>query len=179
MKSATRGDKPEWIDRPSSVTGANVCRMSGLLPNDGCDHVEVVNRDGMVETRSMIYTEYFVKGTQPSTVCPLHEDASFIDALAGVFGKDSSPAPVPVDAAGLPATSAGKSTTGRSTTGTPAPAPAAQAAPPENTVEKPEEPKKRGFWSRIFGVGRDRDDNDKKKEEEKKREEERRKSGIR
>ncbi|MGH8636574.1 MAG: penicillin-binding protein 1A, partial [Burkholderiales bacterium] len=109
MKSATRGNKPEWIDRPSSVVGANVCRISGLLPNEGCDHVDVVNRDGMIETRSMIYTEYFVKGTQPSTVCPLHTESSFIDALAGVFGKDSSPAPAPVDAAGLPAT-AGTST---------------------------------------------------------------------
>lgn len=176
MKSATRGDKPEWIDRPSSVIGANVCRISGLLPNDGCDHVEVVNRDGMVETRSMIYTEYFVKGTQPSTVCPLHQDSSFIDALAGVFGKDSNPAPVPVDAAGAPAT--GRTST--STSGTPAPASAAPAAAAENTVEKPEEPKKRGFWSRIFGGGGDRDKDKKKEEEEqKKREEERKKPGIR
>jgi penicillin-binding protein 1B len=128
----------------------------------------------MVETRSMIYTEYFVKGTQPSTVCPLHEDSSFIDALAGVFGKDRNPAPVPVDAAGLPAASVGKSTTGA-----PAPASAAPAPPPEKAVEKPEEPKKRGFWSRIFGGGRDRDKDKKEEEEQKKREEERRKSGIR
>jgi penicillin-binding protein 1A len=171
MKAATRGDKPEWIARPSSVVGVNVCRLSGQLPNDGCDHVEVVNREGELETRSMIYTEYFVKGTQPTAVCPLHEKPSFIDALAGVFGKDSSPAPVPVDATGLPAAS------GTSTTGSPAPAAAsgAGAAPGDTRADKPEEPKKRGFWSRIFG-GRDRD---KQQDDDKKREEERKKPGTR
>jgi penicillin-binding protein 1A len=177
MKAATRGDKPEWIDRPASVVGANVCRISGLLPNNGCDHVEVVNRDGTLETRSMIYTDYFVKGKQPTSVCPLHQDASFLDALAGVFGKDAGPPPVPVDAAGLPARTAGTKTSGA-----PAPETPAAAAPSSSSenAEKAEEPKKRGFWSRVFGIGRDRDDDRKKQqEEEKKRQEEQKKSGIR
>jgi penicillin-binding protein 1A len=171
MKAATRGDKPEWIDRPSSVVGLNVCRISGKLPSGGCDHVEVQNKEGFLETRSMIYTEYFVKGTQPTEECPLHQDRSFIDALAGVFGRETSPPPVPVDATGVPAQ-------GRtSTTGEVAPQ-APEAAPPAATAEKPEEPRKRGFWSRLFGRGDDPDQK-KKEEEEKKREEERRKSGIR
>ena len=46
----------------------------------------------------MIYTEYFVKGTQPTTVCPLHESPSLLDRLAGVFGKDAR-LPVGADAA--------------------------------------------------------------------------------
>ena len=66
MKVATKDDKPEWLARPANVIGTNVCRISGKLPAGGCDHVEVVNRDGFLEKRSMIYTEYFVKGTQPT-----------------------------------------------------------------------------------------------------------------
>ena len=87
MKVATEGDKSEWLERPSTITALNVCRVSGLLPNSGCSDVQVVNRDGLVETRSMIYTEYFVKGTQPSETCPLHESPSFLDRLAGDLRK--------------------------------------------------------------------------------------------
>jgi 1A family penicillin-binding protein len=175
MKEATRGDKPEWFAKPASVVGTNVCRISGKLPGTGCDHVEVVNRDGFVETRSMIYTDYFVKGTQPTTVCPVHSETSFIDAIAGVFGKHSGPAPVPIDATGLPASGAHASTSG--SPAPPPPQPQAAATHPVTTDEKAEEqPKKRGFWSRVFGVGGDRD---RKKEDDKKKEEERKKSGIR
>jgi 1A family penicillin-binding protein len=175
MKVATEEDKPEWFARPASVTSANVCRISGKLPNGGCDHVEVINRDGMVETRSMIYTEYFVKGTQPTTVCPLHEPRSFMDAIAGVFGKDSGPPPMPVGATGLPV----PSTPERPSSSAPAaqPAPATTAARPG---EESAAPKKRGFWSRIFGGGGDKSEEDRRKEEERrkqeqKKEEERRK----
>jgi 1A family penicillin-binding protein len=175
MKVATKEDKPEWFARPASVTSANVCRISGKLPNGGCDHVEVINRDGMVETRSMIYTEYFVKGTQPTTVCPLHEPRSFMDAIAGVFGKDSGPPPMPVGATGLPV----PSTPERPSSSAPAaqPAPATTAARPG---EESAAPKKRGFWSRIFGGGGDKSEEDRRKEEERrkqeqKKEEERRK----
>jgi penicillin-binding protein 1A len=180
MKVATKNDKPEWLARPAAVTSANVCRISGKLPNGGCDHVEVINRDGMVETRSMIYTEYFVKGTQPTTVCPLHESRSFMDAIAGVFGKDSGPPPMPVGATGLPVPSAPER---------PGSAPAAQPSPATTAAppgEEPAAPKKRGFWSRIFGGGGgDKSEEDRKKEEErrkqeqKKEEERRKKSGGR
>ena len=42
MKTATKGDKPDWFERPPNVTRVNVCRVSGKLPNGGCDRVEVV-----------------------------------------------------------------------------------------------------------------------------------------
>jgi penicillin-binding protein 1A len=171
MKRATRGDKPEWLTKPASIIGANVCRLSGRLPNDGCDHVDVVNKDGFMEKRSMIYTEYFVKGTQPTTVCPLHSGTSFMDAIAGAFGKNTGPPPVPLDATGLPA-SGGHA----STTGSPAPDATQTAAAEAAQAETGEQPKKRGFWSKVFGIGGDKD---KKKEEEKKKEDERKKSGIR
>jgi penicillin-binding protein 1A len=162
MKRATRGDKPDWFERPANVIGLNVCRLSGKLPSGGCDHVQVVNRDGALETRSMIYTEYFVRGTQPDTECPIHR-IGFGERLAGIFGKDVG-TPVSVDDAGLPPPTA-------STSG--APATVSPNAPATATAEKVEEPKKkRGFWGRIFGRG---DDDDKKKEEERKKEEEERK----
>ncbi len=169
MKAATRGDKPEWLAKPASVTTANVCRISGKLPNGGCDHVEVVNRDGAIETRSMIYTEYFVKGTQPTDLCPLHEQRSFMDAIAGVFGKQTGPPPLPADATGLPMPTAPTSTTG-------SPAPPGAAAPAPGSAEEAPAPKKRGFWSRIFGGGdKNQSEEDRRKEEERKRKEEERK----
>jgi penicillin-binding protein 1A len=168
MKSATKGHKADWFDRPNNVIGLNVCRISGKLPAGGCDHVQVANRDGLVEDRSMIYTEYFVRGTQPDTVCPLHQGPSFTERLAGIFGKDSG-TPISADSIGLPPPTA-------STSGAPAAsAPATSSSPTSTTVtaEKPEEPKKkRGFWSRVFGRGDDRTDEEKKKEEERKKKEE-------
>ena len=152
MKAATKGHKPDWFDRPPTVAAANVCRVSGKLPNDGCNSVQVVTRDGFVETRSMIYTDYFLKGTQPSGICPLHEAPSFLDRLAGIFGKDTDAPPVPADQVGIamPPAPAG-------TTSTPAPAQRAGAPTPEQAKTAEEPKKKRGFWSRVFGVGRDRD----------------------
>ena len=176
MKVATRDDKAEWLTKPASVTTANVCRISGKLPNGGCDHVEVIKRDGTVETRSMIYTEYFVKGTQPTDICPLHEPRSFMDAIAGVFGKESGPPPAPVAGTGLPP-SAPASTSGSPAAEPPAAGETKTSAPTEEAQPQ----KKRGFWSRVFGVGGDKSEEDRKKEEErqkqeqKKREEEERK----
>ena len=168
MKAATRSDKPEWFEKPASVVGVNVCRLSGKLPTGGCEHVDVVNREGLIETRSMVYTEYFVRGTQPTTECPLHENRSFMDTLAGIFGRPSNPPPVPAETAGTPA---------------PAAAPAATSGErqPSASVEKAEnteQPKKRGFWSRVFGFGggkKSDDKDEKQKEEERKREEQTRK----
>jgi penicillin-binding protein 1A len=163
MKAATRGDKAEWFDRPSSITAVNVCRVSGRLPNNGCESVDVINRDGDVESRSMIYTEYFVKGTQPTTICPMHQNPSLLDRLAGIFGKDNGE-PVPLDSTGLPVPPP------TATAGPPRaapPPPAAPAARPEEPKkeEKVEEPKKKpGFWGRLFGRG---DKKDEKKDEKK------------
>ena len=169
MKTATRNDKPEWLNKPAGVVTANVCRLSGKLPNDGCESVEVVNRDGLVESRSMVYTEYFVKGTQPTSACPLHPGRGFMDALAGMFGRDSGPPPVAADAAGLPAPPAA------STSGSPAPS-AAPASAPASEQKAEEAPKKRGFWGRLFRRG---GGDDKKEEEQKKQEEQKKKPGTR
>jgi membrane carboxypeptidase/penicillin-binding protein len=166
MKRATRGDKPDWFERPANVVGLNVCRVSGKLPSGGCDNVAVVNRDGGLEQRSMIYTEYFVRGTQPAEFCALHTP-SFTERLAGIFGKDAG---VPVSAAdvGLPPAAA-------NTSGTPASPTASD--PATRNEEKVEEPKKkRGFWGRVFGRGDEEKERKKAEDEARKKEEERRKA---
>ena len=146
MKVATKSDKPDWFARPANVVGLNVCRVSGKLPNEGCSNVEVVNREGGTESRSMIYTEYFVSGTQPTTICPLHPALSLMDRLAGLFGSGHVAAPVPPDQAGLPVE---RGTSGPSDH----PAAAAPASPGEiaggTATEEPA--KKKGFWAKVFG----------------------------
>ena len=159
MRTATKGDKPDWFDRPANVVALNVCRVSGKLPNGGCGSVDVVGRDGSIETRSLVYTEYFAKGTQPTSVCPLHPSPSFMDRLAGVFGKGADK-PIAADEAGLPPP-------GISTAGAlPVPAqPVAQPEAPKADEKADDGKKKRGFWARLFGTGKD----DTKKDDKKKK----------
>ena len=169
MKRATKGDKPDWLDKPADVVMVNVCRLSGKLPGAGCDSVQVVTKEGLLEKRSMIYGEYFAKGTQPTTVCPLHDSPSILDRLAGAFGKDNH-LPIPADSTGLPMPPA-MSTSGN----TPASASADKDHGKTDQQSTDEPKKKKGFWSRVFGGGDKKADDDKKKEEERKKQEEQRK----
>jgi hypothetical protein len=141
MKVATRDDKPDWQTAPAGVTTATVCRLSGKLATDGCQDVEVVSNNGLVERRSMVYTEYFARGTAPESYCDLHPTHGILTKLAGVFGAGPAvPPPVAVASTGLPPAPAGTSGT---------------TAPPE-IASAPEPPKKkRGFWSRVFGLGKE------------------------
>jgi penicillin-binding protein 1A len=144
MKAATRNDKPAWFSPPSGITTASVCRLSGQLATAGCEAVEVVADSGRTERRSMVYTESFARGTEPTTSCDLHQKRNLLNVLASVFtGNESRPEPPRAEAAGLPFASFGEAV----------PAP---AAPPEVAPEPP--PKKRGFWSRLFGRGGDKAD---------------------
>jgi 1A family penicillin-binding protein len=159
MAAATKGAKPEWIARPKDIIAVDVCRMSGKIPSGGCHSVEVLSRDGNAEIRSMIYTEFFKRGTAPEDSCPLHPSASFFDRIAGLFG--SSPGePVSPEAAGLPARGQAPPPAATGTSAT-SPAPAA----PSEQASPAQPKKKRGFWSRLFGRGKD----DPKQEEEKKK----------
>jgi penicillin-binding protein 1A len=169
MKAATKGHEPAAFAKPANVTTVNVCRTSGRLPNAGCHSVQVVSRDGYVESRSMVYTEYFVKGTQPTGVCPVHPYA-YYDTAAASDTTGGTPGAVPAAETGLPVIG----TSGAVPIAPPG-VPAPTARPVEGgTAPKAEEPKKkRGFWSRIFGGG----DDDKKKQDEKKREQQRKKGG--
>ena len=168
MKRATKGDKAEWIDKPADVVMVNVCRMSGKLPSAGCDSVQVVSKDGQIETKSMIYGEYFARGTAPTTTCPLHESLSIMDRLAGVFGKDNHVLPVPADNTGLP-TPPATSTSGNA--GAASGEKASEKAGDERAGEEPK--KKRGFWSKVFGGDDEKTEQDKKREEERRKDEKR------
>jgi 1A family penicillin-binding protein len=161
MKVATKGHKPEWFSRPSDVIGVNVCRLSGRLPNAGCGHIEQVSRDGGIERRSLIYTEFFVRGTQPRAACDLHPAPTLITVSAGNAPGMSAEAGLP----GEIAATAGVAPPPTS----PAARTAATAKPAEEKAEEPE--RRRGFWSRLFGRGGN-DDERKKQEEQKKLEEE-------
>src|SRR6266704_73457 len=41
-------------------------------PTDACRGAVVYDSDGMPTDRSMVYTEYFVRGTEPIDYCQLH-----------------------------------------------------------------------------------------------------------
>jgi penicillin-binding protein 1A len=140
MKAATRDDKPQWFTAPAGMTTASVCRITGKLATRACEDVEVLEPDGRLSHRNMVYREYFVQGTQPTSDCPVHRSRTVLAALASVFGAGrETPPPPKVQDTSLPAVNI------VGTLHTP-PSPAAVAEPPE---------KKRGFWSRLFGRGRD------------------------
>jgi penicillin-binding protein 1A len=147
MKAATKGAKPEWIAPPRGITSATVCRLSGQLATSECEHVDVVDKNGQTENRSLVYTEYFLTGTEPTESCELHQPHGFLSAIASIFHSNphrGDAAPVTVEDAGLPIVPV---------------APAVVAVPPTSSGSAPElppaAPKKRGFWSKLFGVGGD------------------------
>ena len=125
MMTATRDDKPESFRAPPGIVAVQIDGASGRLATDDCRR----SRDAVV------YTEYFARGTEPIDICPIHR-AHLLRALAIPF----IPRPTaPVVAAAEPPT-----------------APAAEVRSPAPVVAQQQPPakKKRGFWGRIFGVGK-------------------------
>jgi hypothetical protein len=152
MKAATKADKPDWLLPPRGVTSATVCRLSGKLATDGCRDVEVVDANDHIEHRSMVYTEYFAAGTAPTTFCDLHQTHNIFSKIATAIGVQEKPAPVHVDEAE-----------------TPPPLTTATAGTVDTPPAAPQEKKKRGFWSKLFGIGHDDRDHDADKDAPKKK----------
>ena len=149
MKQATADDEASWFRAPATVKGVDICRISGKLPIEGCRHAIVTDKDGNLSVRSQVYTEYFVRGTEPYDYCPFHQPpGSLADTIVGTVGAVED-APVPA---------APPVTTGGVITADPVPA-VQERQEPEAQVE-PE--KKRGFWSRVFGRGKDKKEDKKK-----------------
>jgi len=75
MRAATQNKGREWVRQPADVTSVKVCRISGALPSAGCSHVIALDRTGAPSEQSMVITEYFRRGSQPTDYCPLHTEA--------------------------------------------------------------------------------------------------------
>jgi penicillin-binding protein 1A len=128
MKAATKGDPPRWFSPPRGVTTLAVCRLSGKLATSGCDHVPVMNADGTIGERSLVYKEFFAAGTEPVESCELHARRGWLGTIASAVGARKKVPPVRLEDAALP---------------------------PNVPVAAPV-PARRGFWSRLFRLGRDK-----------------------
>jgi penicillin-binding protein 1A len=137
MKAATNGDKPETFALPKGLVAVQVCRLSGKLPASGCSDVAVVNDAGETSRRSMVYTDYFVRGQEPTEICPLHGGGSLLNKFASIFGHHEPPVTSAVIAGPKPAVAE-----------PPLPASTASAPATGDATDKPA--KKRGFWGRLF-----------------------------
>ena len=152
MRKATEGDPSEWYKAPPGIVGVQVCRLSGQRPTDNCQGDFIQTSDGSYQSGSSVYTEYFVRGTEPEGYCTLHENRSIFSRLAGWLGGAPPAAPMQdrvvdrqaSDVAGAAERQAEIQRDDRQV----------EAQPPEPPK------KKRGFWSRVFGRG---DKNDEKK----------------
>jgi penicillin-binding protein 1A len=72
MKGATANDAAEWFDTPRDVNAIEVCRLSGHLPGERCRNAASVSATGEISYKSMVYTDYFVRGTEPRQTCTAH-----------------------------------------------------------------------------------------------------------
>ena len=155
MRDATKGDKDDWYKAPQGVVTANVCRLSGKRPASGCYGSYVQTADGSYSLASSVYTEYFAKGTVPEDTCPIHTYRPSFETRTASWGDPAIVPPV-VPAAGG---------SGRVDTAEPAAQPEARRDD-DDEDDRPQarepEKKKRGFWARVFGRGKDKNDDKKK-----------------
>ena len=155
MAAATRADKPDRFTMPATVVPVTICRLSGQLAADGCRGAVVFDENGAPTDRSMVYTEYFVRGTEPVDYCPLHSQpygnavatsgaVAATPPVAAASGDAGSPALTPVDHLKDAMPARPDAHMGNGTPSTAAPA----AAGPPGSAESTE--RKRGFWGRLF-----------------------------
>jgi penicillin-binding protein 1A len=141
MMAATHDDKPDWFRPPPTVTSATICRLSGKLATDGCNGVTTVDSQGNLTVKSMVYTDYFVRGTEPVEFCPLHDHAFGSPAVVATTG--SVPEPERAGAGEVVSPAPGVVTV----------PPAVAAASPTGQAVDPRAEQRRGFWSRFFRRG--------------------------
>ena len=125
-----------------------MCRLTGKLATEQCRDADVVNKYGEVERRSTVYTEYFARGTEPTTYCDGHQPRIDMLRIADDLGGQQQSAPhaaAPGVAPPAPTGTAGTTVT-PGTTGTTI-----------QSIDTPQEKSsgKRSFWWRLLGRGRD------------------------
>jgi 1A family penicillin-binding protein len=115
MKAATRNDARAWFKPPRDVVAVEVCRVSGSLPGAGCRNAASISATGEITYKSMIYTDYFVRGTEPQHTCAEHAveyppypepvfSAAAFDGIGGMLGLDPVVVASPPPSALAPAT---------------------------------------------------------------------------
>ncbi|MGL4771973.1 MAG: transglycosylase domain-containing protein [Clostridium sp.] len=82
MKKAHEGLEVKDIAKPDGIVSAPVCKDSGKVPTDLCNSDP---RGGRV------YTEMFIKGTEPTALCETHVKAK-VNKLNGKLANDNTPA---------------------------------------------------------------------------------------
>ena len=153
MRDATAGSEGRGFDRPDDIVAVEVCEESGLLPGSACHRAQRVGDSGeTVDNRVIV--EYFRRGSTPSEECPIHRRTWFGRVLtASADDADLPPAStIGLEAPPRPA-SDGPEEAGE------------VAARVEEEDERDdgserEEPRRRGFWGRVFGVFRGADEDD-------------------
>jgi penicillin-binding protein 1A len=154
MKTATQSHKREWLKAPPTVTTATICRISGRLATSDCRSVASYDRDGYLSFQSAAYTEYFIRGTEPTTYCDQHDRyESYAWRAVGTSGSvtlqpsHDMPSPTPAQVA---------APSGRTSDQTPPVSESAPTSPGARVEGRPAdaaEParKRPGFWGRLFG----------------------------
>jgi penicillin-binding protein 1A len=132
MSTATRSDRARSFPVPDSIVGVEICPLSGRLATDAC------RRDPQVHT----YTEHFAHGTAPGEYCPYHWQTG---STAITLASTATPSAI-----GEPARSAATPHQQQAAAAT------AAAEPPTTVAAETAQPKKRGFWARVFGRGDDK-----------------------
>ena len=88
MKDA---DQPQF-QLPRTISSATICRISGKLAASSCQGAIEFDADtGLPVTRSVVYTEYFARGTEPADYCPWHTHAA--PAPYAIATVNTAPAP--------------------------------------------------------------------------------------
>ena len=160
MATATRGDEPEWLRPPDTITSANICRLSGKLPNEGCRSARGVEQRRLgVGPFDGLHRVFRARHRAGGPLSVSH--APFPRGLATSGSIPEPTAPPPPAAAASAVTGGTAATTG---------AIAANPAEPTLTLEEPAPPRRRGFWSRVFGRGPNNEE--RKREEERRQQEE-------
>jgi len=160
MRGATEGQSRNWIERPDDIVAVEICRESGLLPGAGCSRVAKVDDEGDISWGSALGVEYFHRGTVPHDRCPIHLSTSFIGSLRAAVER---PTALPATAVSPGAVIGSETVIGALSK--PVQPDEAEKDDDAKKGEKADGEKKKGFWSRFFGVfkGGDDDKDDKKK----------------
>ena len=182
-EAATKGDKPEWFERPANVSWLNVCRMSGKLPNAGCESVQVVDNDGELETRSMIYTRVLRPRHAADDRLPAARLA--VASSIGWPACSARTAMPPVSADDRPAARRRREHDRHQRHRRRRPPQRERPRQGARSSEGEEPKKKRGFWSKVFGGGTTRRkrrrgqeaDEERKKQEERRKPDEKKRGG--